>query len=224
MPGKSFVTGGKTPGLGRRKALGNITNTERKPVDTAPALKPRKALGDITNATPVQPSHANTKKSDANVKKPALPLAHAKEVALQRLADIYAEDGIERMAGKTWRELEKEQRQRDDAEIEERVRAINSAPYRMPFSVFGRRRRQDLTNPVHVPQPPSPPPTPHNSLDLDDLPALDSLLLQPPIIDWTFGGSLKEESSQHSTEQAQSAEVAAAVPAIGATDAAAGPD
>lgn len=79
---------------------------------------------------------------------------------------MYAEDGIERMAGKTWRELEKEQRQRDDAEIEERVRAINSAPYRMPFSVFGnsRRRRQDLTNPVHVPQPPSPPPTPHNSL------------------------------------------------------------
>ncbi len=82
MTGKSFVTGGKTPGLGRRKALGNITNTERKPVDTAPALKPRRALGDITNATPVQPSHAKPKQSEANVKKPALPLAHAKEVSL----------------------------------------------------------------------------------------------------------------------------------------------
>ena len=60
--------------------------------------------------------------------------------------------------------------------------------------------------------------------DLDELPVLDSLLLQPPLIDWTFGGSFKENSSQHSSEQAQPAEVPAAAPAIGATDAAAGPD
>ncbi len=60
--------------------------------------------------------------------------------------------------------------------------------------------------------------------DLDDLPVLDSLLLQPPCIDWTFGGLLKEDSSQHSSEQAQAAEVAAAAPAIGAADEAAGPD
>ena len=60
--------------------------------------------------------------------------------------------------------------------------------------------------------------------DLDDLPALDSLLLQPPIIDWTFGGVLNEVSSQHSSEQTQPAEVVVAAPAIGATHAAAGPD
>ncbi len=95
MPGKSFVAGGKTPGLGRRKALGNITNTERKPVDTAPALKPRRALGDITNATPVQPSHTKPKQSEANAKKAILPLAHAKEVSLSSSSTVlFAESGI----------------------------------------------------------------------------------------------------------------------------------
>lgn len=53
--GKSFGAGGKTPGLAQRKALGNITNTERKGLSAAaPGLKPRKALGDITNATPLR--------------------------------------------------------------------------------------------------------------------------------------------------------------------------
>ena len=37
--------------------------------------------------------------------------------AVERLADVYAEDGVERLAGKGWRELEKEQQLRDDADI-----------------------------------------------------------------------------------------------------------
>lgn len=55
--------------------------------------------------------------------------------------------------------------------------------------------------------------------DLDDLPALDSLILQPPSIDWTFGGLLKEDSSKQSSAQAQPAD---SVPPV--TAAAAGPD
>lgn len=82
MPGKNFATGGKTPGLGRRKALGNITNTERKAGDTAPATKPRRALGDITNATPVQSSQSKAKHAETNLQKPALPQSYAKQVNL----------------------------------------------------------------------------------------------------------------------------------------------
>lgn len=82
MPGKTFATGGKTPGLGRRKALGNITNTERKAGDTAPATKPRRALGDITNATPVQSSQSKAKHAETNPQKSALPQSYAKQVNL----------------------------------------------------------------------------------------------------------------------------------------------
>jgi hypothetical protein len=37
--------------------------------------------------------------------------------AAELLADLYAEDGVERPAGKGWRELEKEQQLRDNADI-----------------------------------------------------------------------------------------------------------
>ncbi|KAK9907676.1 hypothetical protein WJX75_007993 [Coccomyxa subellipsoidea] len=219
--GKSFAAGGKTPGLGRRKALGNITNTDRKPGDNAQALKSRRALGDITNATPVQPSQSKPKSVEAKLHNPALPQTHARQVALKSLAELYAEDGVERTAGKGWREMNREQQQRDDADINRRVAALTSVPYRMPFSLLNnsRHRRQGLDKPVHVPRPPSPPPTPYNSLDLDDLPALDSLILQPPSIDWTFGGLLKEDSSKQSSAQAQPTD---SVPPV--TAAAAGPD
>jgi hypothetical protein len=80
-PGKSFAAGGKTPGLGRRKALGNITNTDRKPGDNAQALKSRRALGDITNATPVQPSQSKPKSVEAKLHNPALPQTHARQVS-----------------------------------------------------------------------------------------------------------------------------------------------
>ena len=36
---------------------------------------------------------------------------------MQSLAEAYAEDGIERLAGKGWRELEKEQQLHADADI-----------------------------------------------------------------------------------------------------------
>ncbi|EIE27394.1 hypothetical protein COCSUDRAFT_55407 [Coccomyxa subellipsoidea C-169] len=228
MPGKTFATGGKTPGLGRRKALGNITNTERKAGDTAPATKPRRALGDITNATPVQSSQSKAKHAETNLQKSALPQSYAKQVALKSLAELYAEDGVERMAGKTWREMSKEQQQRDDADIKRRVTAFTSVPYRMPFSLLNnsRHRRAPIVDkPVPVPRPPSPPPSLHNSLDLDDLPSLDSLILQPPSIDWTFGGLLKEDSSQQTSAQTQPADgVTAAAAAADAAAAATGPD
>jgi len=80
MPGKVFAAGGNTPGLCRRKALGNITNTEWNAADTVFPLRPRRALGDITNATPVQPSHAKPKQPRADVQKPVLPQALARQV------------------------------------------------------------------------------------------------------------------------------------------------
>lgn len=82
LPGKTFAAGGNTPGLCRRKALGNITNTERNAADTVFPLKPRRALGDITNATPVQPSHAKPKHPRADVEKPVLLQALARQVAV----------------------------------------------------------------------------------------------------------------------------------------------
>jgi hypothetical protein len=65
LPSKGYAAAGKTPGLGQRKALGNITNTERKARNTASGLKPRRALGDITNATPLKDVKESVKKQPA---------------------------------------------------------------------------------------------------------------------------------------------------------------
>ena len=94
--------------------------------------------------------------------------------ALQSLAEVYAEDGVERLAGKGWRELEKEEQLRADADIAgvpavslrhgddqsaswlllrlvsvmcaraARVSAINAMPFCIPFMPQATRRRHAL--------------------------------------------------------------------------------
>lgn len=98
--------------------------------------------------------------------------SYSSQVASKSLADLYAEDGVESMAGKGWRDMEKEQQERDDADIQKRVAAISSVPFRVPFSMLNnnRSRQQNKAKHVHVLRPPSPPPTPYNSSSAPPLP------------------------------------------------------
>lgn len=143
--GRSTVFGGKAAlqplGVSTRKALGNITNMKGgENAMPGPALKPgassskegRRVLGDITN------SGASKRPFEQSKSKPALqPSSHSTQQPLQPVirapivtrskAEIYADEGIERLAGKSWRELEAERKQREDAEIQSRVHRLTSS-------------------------------------------------------------------------------------------------
>ena len=122
--GRPAKDGGlKTPGthLAPRRALGDLTNATPArpglgPIKTpAPGRTGRRALGDITNATPgTQPATA----------KAAPPRAQARP-----LEEVYAEEGVERLAGKGWSEQEEEREARQAAERAARLDVIMSSLY-----------------------------------------------------------------------------------------------
>jgi hypothetical protein len=121
-----------------RKAFGNITNqgpahpSSVQPSKTsanAPATA-RKALGDITNsAKPSQEQQQGTGQPKAE--KPSASIDEAVAAERDRLAELYAKDGVEKLAGKGWKELQADMEARENAEIMDRLlRIVNpNRPY-----------------------------------------------------------------------------------------------
>lgn len=54
------------------------------------------------------------------------------QVGTRDVAEVYAEEGTESCAGKTWRQQEQLRERQQDAEIAARVLAFTSAPFRIP--------------------------------------------------------------------------------------------
>lgn len=139
-----------------RKALGNITNTGTKQAGSqgfgadkasskpAPgSAQPRRAFGvDITNnsASALKQQQQAPPSEPSLKRKPFQPLETQQQQAAQQpsqpsvrpqqprsKAEVFAEDGIERLAGKSFREQEADRLAREEQEIEERVRQLTSA-------------------------------------------------------------------------------------------------
>ena len=116
-----------------RRALGNITNVALRNDSLAGSKTPGtllpskiRALGKITNLPPsAKPAAPKQSTKD----KPAAPVAAAKS-ELDLLAEQYAKDGTESLAGKGWQQLQAEAEEREDQAIAARIRAIASIPYR----------------------------------------------------------------------------------------------
>lgn len=135
---------GKTPfgkQLGQsstRKALGNITNRPsglqqetfpKSASKTGPA--PRKTLGDITNTTPAKPAlSAKPLVQKAVLQK--LSASKTSQAKPQCQAELYAQDGIEMLAGKGKQQLDCEREARDLAEIRNKAAYIASLPALRP--------------------------------------------------------------------------------------------
>jgi hypothetical protein len=97
--------------LSARKAFGNITNKSQQQQDAsgggagAGAVKPRRALGELSTNKPAQQQGAPGPSA-------AKPRQAQPQPALQQkqqdrdLAACYAASGVERAAGKTWRQME----------------------------------------------------------------------------------------------------------------------
>jgi hypothetical protein len=131
--------------LSARKAFGNITNTNKglgqgdNPAGGGGAPpKPRRALGELSvNRRAAAPQQEQQKQQhalggwDAAARPPAAaPLAAApRPEGVSDLAWRYAQDGVERWAGKTWGELEEEREAREEADAAEAARRLQS---RMP--------------------------------------------------------------------------------------------
>lgn len=127
-----------------RRALGNITNTSSRGSENVPAgqqaTKPglnggkegRRALGDITNSALSKSTSRSNEPAKSKlfqhptIQKPLNPVSASTRAPLttRSKADIYADDGIEHLAGKSWVELEAERKQRETADIENRVRKL----------------------------------------------------------------------------------------------------
>ncbi|KAK9813929.1 hypothetical protein WJX73_005388 [Symbiochloris irregularis] len=166
---------GKTASKAPRKALGNITNvtgrTDKAAFGKTPSTTqapPRKApLGDITNSKlpPRQPAPKQVAREDV----PALQLPAPKS-RLDLLAEQYAKDGIEQLAGKGWNQLQRDAELRQDLEIAARVAAITSIPYRVPVAHLSQGSFKVPRKPLQaVPQPPSPQMSPRGDDDWDNL-------------------------------------------------------
>ena len=141
---RKFGPAGSTPlskqvGLSSaRKALGNITNKKVQqqegatPFKNTPGLHgQRKALGDITNATPA----GQAKNVKALLEKPAQQKGSAAKSRLAKQksrAEEYAEDGIERLAGKSQAQLEADRGLRDMQDAINRAAHIASLPTLWP--------------------------------------------------------------------------------------------
>ena len=135
---RKLGTAGNTPlkkqaGLSSaRKALGNITNRATQQQENATPFKntpavygPRKALGDITNATPAGTGLAGKplQEKQAQQKSSAAKSRLSKQ---KSKAEIYAEDGAERLAGKSQSQLEAERELRDMQDASSRAAHIAS--------------------------------------------------------------------------------------------------
>jgi len=100
---------GKSAGLSTRKALGNITNqgthTSDSHIVQKKGLGLRRALGDITNATPAKgvnnPSGAPETSVGETIPMKSLSSRH-KAAKFANKSEILAQNGVERVAGKTW--------------------------------------------------------------------------------------------------------------------------
>ena len=115
-----------------RKALGNITNRATQQQENATPFKNtpagyghRRALGDITNATPARtgladkPLHEKQAQQKGSAVKSRLSKQKSK-------AEIYAEDGIERLAGRSQSQLEADRELRDMQNASSRAAHIAS--------------------------------------------------------------------------------------------------
>ena len=140
---ENSATAGKPSAKAPRKALGNITNvtgrTEKvskgkPPSSTLPP--PRKLpFGDLTNSfPPVKP--AAPKQAAKQLQ--AAPAAVVKS-RLDALAEQYAKDGVENLAGKGWKQLKEDAENRQDEAIAARVAAITSIPYHLPVAVLSQQ-------------------------------------------------------------------------------------
>lgn len=122
---------GKVAGLGTaRKALGNITNQGLAPASHKPGalktpgtgLKARKALGDITNATPKQ--SVKEQQKPALLKPQPLPSQQPVRDPVRQRAELYAEEGIEKLAGKDWHELQRDRQRTQDEALSSSFQAL----------------------------------------------------------------------------------------------------
>lgn len=100
-----------------RKALGNITNRathqqeNATPFKNTPAVPGhRKALGDITNASAAGTGLASRPLLDKQAQRSSIKPKLAKH---KSKAEIYAKDGVERLAGKSCAQLEADRELRD---------------------------------------------------------------------------------------------------------------
>lgn len=135
---KVFAPAGSTPsnkqaGLSSaRKALSNITNRATQQQENATPFKNtpavygfRKALGDITNATPAGTGLAGRPllEKQAQQKSSAAKSRLAKQ---KSKAEIYAEDDVERLAGRSQSQLEADRELRDMQDASSRATHIAS--------------------------------------------------------------------------------------------------
>lgn len=138
--GLGRTPGGKTP-FGKqlgptstRKALGNITNRpsglqqESFPKSASkPGLAQRKTLGDITNTTPAKPA-LSAKALPQKAVLPKVSASISSRVQPQSQAELYAQDGVEKLAGKGKQQLDSEREARDLADIRYKAAYIASLP------------------------------------------------------------------------------------------------
>lgn len=128
----------KQPGLSSaRKALGNITNRTSQQQENATPFKStpvfhghRKALGDITNATPAAHAHLNRPLLDKQAQKGSA--AKSRLAKQKSKAEIYAEEGVERLAGKSQAQLEAERQLKDMQNASSRAAHFASLPALRP--------------------------------------------------------------------------------------------
>lgn len=199
----------KTPGFqpSARKALGNITNRgsglEQGPPGKTPAAStaPRRALGDITNAGsvaagPLRPADKPAAPGPSSCAKPLPSTAHDRVASTSSRLDELAADGVERLAGRSWEQLEVDRDAMADAEISARLEALATLPRRSMPSFFplwnasltsleqsGQLQREL----VH-----SPPPSPVGAAPLPSLASLEAPELEAPIILPVLGGSMAD--------------------------------
>lgn len=133
--------GGKTP-FGKqigpssiRKALGNITNRPSSlqqevgyPKSAAKTgLGQRKTLGDITNTTPAKAVGAPKPQLQKAVQQKA-SAAKNSQTNSQSRAELYAQDGVERLAGKSKQQLDLDRESRDLVEVHSKAAYFASLP------------------------------------------------------------------------------------------------
>lgn len=121
-----FLTGKATAVLpGQRKALGNITNRGFEGENPAPSKTPsvakRRALGDITNSS----VNSQLQRKAVTVAKVESQQSAAAATGVSEKAALWAEEGVERLAGKDWQELESDRQRRVMEEIDERMLAFS---------------------------------------------------------------------------------------------------
>lgn len=133
-----------------RKALGNITNRANQQQENATPFKAtpavhghRKALGDITNATPARTGHRVRPLLDKPVQQKG-SAAKSRLAKQKSKAEIYAEEGVERLAGKGRAQLAADRELRDIQDATSRAARFASIPALLPPVIKWSKVCQDL--------------------------------------------------------------------------------